>query len=402
MALPPPAAMMALPPPAAMMAVMPRALVSPWLTALPLAAGAWLLWRVRAPGGSDGGAAALSPPPHPPLLSVVIPARNEEAALPLLLASLRDQSRPADEVLVVDDASEDATAAVAAAGGARVVTPPPLPVGWVGKPWACHHGALAAAGDLLLFLDADVTLAPDALAGLLAEHRRRGGLVSVQPSHRTVALHEQLSAVCNVVVMMGTGAFTGPPHRPAAMAFGPCLLLDGADYAATGGHAHPTVRRQVAEDIALARRMRALGRPVTVLAGGEAVGFRMYPEGLAQLARGWEKMIGHGARRTPVPLAVVVAVWVTGALIGAGRGLRAGTAVARRRWSVPLLADAAVYGAWVVEMGWLFGRVGRWRRLTAVLFPAPLAAFVLLVTRSLGLVIRGRPASWHGREVPAG
>jgi 4,4'-diaponeurosporenoate glycosyltransferase len=334
-------------------------------------------------------------------VSVVIPARDEENALPRLLDSLRTQTRPADEILVVDDHSGDRTAAVAAAGGARVLGPPDLPPGWVGKTWACHHGAAAAVGDVLLFLDADVVLAPDALARLLVEHRRSGGLVSVQPSHRTVSLHEQLSAVCNVVAMMGTGAFSGPPRRRTDMAFGPCLLLGRDDYDATGGHAHPTVRLHVAEDMALARRMRALGRPVTVLAGGETVSFRMYPEGLRQLTHGWVKMIGGGARRTPAPLAVAVFVWVTGALLGARSGLSVVAAVARRRWSTELLADAVIYGAWATEMGWLFGRVGRWHRLTAMAFPAPLVAFVLLVARSLVLVLRGRPATWRGRTVPA-
>jgi 4,4'-diaponeurosporenoate glycosyltransferase len=332
----------------------------------------------------------------------VIPARDEEAALPVLLASLRDQSRLADEIVVVDDHSTDRTRAIASAAGAHVVVPPPLPPGWVGKTWACHHGADTAVGDLLLFLDADVRLAPGAIEGLVAEHGARGGIVSVQPSHHTTARHEQLSAVCNVVVMMGTGAFTGPPVRRPDMAFGPCLLIDRADYVAAGGHADPTVRFQVAEDIALARRLRALGRPVTVLAGGDVVSFRMYPDGLRQLADGWTKMLGNGARRAPLVPTLAVSVWITGALLGAGRGVAAVTAVARRRWTVRILGDAAVYGAWVAEMAWLFGRVGRWRRLTAACFPVPLAAFVILIARSALLLVRRRPATWRGRPVPAG
>jgi 4,4'-diaponeurosporenoate glycosyltransferase len=380
-------------------------------TAVPLAVGAWLLWRVRtlAPVSvaldtatsrvSDDASAASDPRPRPQLV-VVIPARNEERSLPLLLASLATQTLGPDEVIVVDDHSSDGTGVLARSAGATVIAPPPLPPGWLGKTWACHHGAMATNADLLLFIDADVALASGAIAGLVAEHAHGGGLVSVQPAHRTVELYEQLSAICNVVTLMGTGAFSGRPRRPVDMAFGPCLLIDRRDYDAIGGHAHPAARLQVAEDIAMARQMRALGRPVTVLAGGELVGFRMYPDGLGQLIEGWTKMIGNGARLTSWPLQVAVTIWVAGALLGARRGLSVLAAVATRRWRPDIAIDAAIYAAWVTEMAWLMGRVGRWRQVTSLAFPAPLAAFVVLVVRSAVLVARRRPAMWRGRAVP--
>lgn len=358
-----------------------------------LAAGAWLLARVRTP---------LPPPPRPPgkvpaswedRVAVVIPARDEAAALPALLGSLAAQTRPPGEVLVVDDGSTDGTAAVAAAWGARVLEAGTPPAGWTGKTWACHQGAAAAEGDVLVFLDADVTLAPDALDRLLAEPAAAAGAVSVQPSHRTERAHEQLSAVANVVALMGTGAFTGPPRRPAAMAFGPCILWRRAAYDAVGGHADPGVRGHVAEDIAMARKARAAGVPVTVLAGGDVVAFRMYPDGLGQLLAGWAKMLGQGARRTPPHLQLLVGLWVTGALLGAAR--LPAFALSRRA------GDAALYAAWVAEMAWLMGRAGRWRRWTPAVFPLPLLTFVAVFARSGWLALTDRPARWRGRPVSA-
>jgi 4,4'-diaponeurosporenoate glycosyltransferase len=387
-------------------------------TAVPLATGVWLLWRVQAPQAEGATRPARSPgrraparpaPPRPgdpagesrPTVSVIVPARDEEASLPRLLASLATQTRPADEVIVVDDHSSDATAALARAGGATVLAAPELRAGWVGKTAACATGARRATGDVLAFVDADVTFAPDALARLVDEHRRRGGIVSVQPRHDTVAAYEQLSAVCNLVVMMGTGAFTGWPHPDVDMAFGPCLLVGRDDYEMVGGHDHPSVRAQVAEDIAIARRVRAAGRPVTVLAGGDVVRFRMYPGGLRRLVEGWTKMLGTGLRQASPAVGLAVAVWVTGALVAAGRGAAALTALRRGRRRAGTAADVAVYGAWVAEMAWLLPRVGRWRRMTAVAFPVPLAAFVLFTLRGVTLVVTGRPATWRGRSVPA-
>jgi 4,4'-diaponeurosporenoate glycosyltransferase len=141
---------------------------------------------------------------------------------------------------------------------------------------------------------------------------------------------------------------------------------------------------------------------VTVLAGRDTVSFRMYPEGLGQLTAGWSKMLANGARRAPVPIGLAVAVWVTGALLGARSGGVVVAALVRRRRTPGLLRHATVYALWATQMGWLFARVGRWRRSTAIAFPLPLAAFVGLVGRSAVLLVRRRPATWHGRPVPVG
>ena len=65
----------------------------------------------------------------------------------------------------MDDGSTDATAGhrrahAARDGRVRLLAAPPLAEGWTGKVHACHHLAQAARGTHLLFVDADVRLAP--------------------------------------------------------------------------------------------------------------------------------------------------------------------------------------------------------------------------------------------------
>lgn len=95
-------------------------------------------------------------------MSVIIPTRNEAGAIARVLADL-----PADlvtEVLVVDSNSTDGTPEIAARMGARVVHEPRRGYGR-----ACLTGlALAAAPDVVVFLDGDYSDRPAELPRLLA------------------------------------------------------------------------------------------------------------------------------------------------------------------------------------------------------------------------------------------
>ncbi len=354
-------------------------------------AGAWLMWRVRPVPEVDASPRPPGPAPSPAqprTVSVVIPARDEEIALPGLLADLAEQTRQPNEVIVIDDGSRDTTAAVARRAGADVLRSEPVPAGWTGKAWACHQGSVAAGGEVLVFLDADVRLAPTAVERVLAWLERGGGLVSVQPFHDTERAYERLSAVANVVALMGSGACTGPPRRSPTVAFGPCLAISRLDYDLAGGHAHASVRHRVTEDIGLALRVTQTGRPVGVAAGRDLVTFRMYPGGWRQMVDGWTKMLAAGAAATPAPLAAAVGLWVTGALIAGTSGLR------------PRAKALAWYGAWAAQMHWMMRRTGTFGLRTAAAFPAPLVAFVALFVRSALAAVTGQAIRWRGRPVP--
>lgn len=109
-------------------------------------------------------------------VSVVIPALNEEATVADVVSAARASC--ADEVIVVDSDSTDATAANAEAAGATVLNwrdiAPEIPV-QPGKGEALWRGVLAAKGDIVVFLDADVTTVEavwvDRLAGAFVDKR---------------------------------------------------------------------------------------------------------------------------------------------------------------------------------------------------------------------------------------
>ncbi len=107
-------------------------------------------------------AAAASAAPGAPRLSVVVAVHDGGAVLPLALAALAASDLPRGEweLVVVDDASEDGSALLAAEHADVVVRLPGNPHG---PAYARNRGAEAARADLLVFVDADVTVHPDTL-----------------------------------------------------------------------------------------------------------------------------------------------------------------------------------------------------------------------------------------------
>jgi dolichyl-phosphate beta-glucosyltransferase len=99
----------------------------------------------------------------PPCLSIIVPAYNEAARLGTTLRAILDYLNDTErnaELIVVDDGSRDDTAAVGeravtecGAVSARVISYQPNR----GKGYAVRVGLLAAAADIALFSDADLS-----------------------------------------------------------------------------------------------------------------------------------------------------------------------------------------------------------------------------------------------------
>lgn len=110
-----------------------------------------------------------------PRVSVIMPNYNHAGSLERTIAAVRAQTAPPLEILFVDDCSTDDSVSVAEAAGVRVLSTPVNS----GPAAARNLGARLASGDVLLFLDSDVELAPTVIerATALLDARPEAGAV---------------------------------------------------------------------------------------------------------------------------------------------------------------------------------------------------------------------------------
>ena len=331
-------------------------------------------------------------------ITVCVPARDEATRLPELLGDLRAQTGvPALRVLVVDDESTDGTAAAAAAVigdddrfEIRTIPGPP-PAGWTGKAAACALAAdLAPEASILVFLDADVRLAPGALAAAAAYLRdRRLGLLSPWPKQIAITAAERRvqPLLCWSWAATLPVVAAAKSLRPSTVvACGQFLVVDAAAYRSIGGHA--AVATSVTEDLDLARTLRRHGHPTTVIAAGELAACRMYRDA-AELDAGYSRWLwsAHGSAAGGAAVAAVaVAAFVAPGVVAPSD---------RRAWIAYLAAVVSRLLARSLETGArpTIGDVG-----DAALHPVSVLDYVRLTWLS-HRAHRRRALGWKGRPL---
>jgi chlorobactene glucosyltransferase len=251
----------------------------------------------------------------PRSVSVLIPARNEAENIEACVRAVLANEHPLAEVLVFDDASTDATPEIVerlAAGDARVrlLRGDGLPSGWVGKAHACHRLAEAARGELLVFVDADVRLSPEALgriASLISG--ARADVVTAVPRQVMDSFAERLVLpLLHLTYTSWFPLFLVRWSRDVRFlaANGQLLAVTRDAYRSTGGFA--AVRGEVVEDMAFCRRAKSLGHGVVFADGHHMAACRMYASARG-VWEGFSKNLYPGLGARPFALGAVLGLY---------------------------------------------------------------------------------------------
>ncbi len=328
----------------------------------------------------------------PVSMSVLIPARNEEGniadAVSCVLASIGVNL----ELLVLDDHSTDRTRNIldsVADPRLRVLDGSPLPPGWSGKQHACAALAAEAGHPLMVFVDADVRLSPDALlriAGFMQRHPRTA-LASGFPRQVTVGWSERLLLPLIHVMLLcylpiPLGILLRAPSLGAGC--GQLFVARQEAYRAAGGHS--AIRASRHDGITLPRAFRRAGCATGLFDATEVASCRMY-ETPALL---WEGLTKNATEGMATPAALPV--WTV--LLGLGHVLPPVMALV-----APSPLSFGAYGCGLMIRLILALRF-RQSFLGALLHPVSVLALLAVQWASLFRALRGAPSTWRGRAYP--
>jgi protoporphyrinogen oxidase/GT2 family glycosyltransferase len=283
-----------------------------------------------------------------PDLSVIVPVHNGAGFLRTTLTALRGSSLEPDrwELIVVDDSSSDGSAKTSAWAADRVVC---LTGGPRGPAFARNRGAEVARGRILAFVDADVSIHPDALQRFINVFDQHPDVSAVFGAYDLApAAPGLVSQYRNLVHRYVHEREAGP----ASTFWAGCGAVGAAVFSGSGGF-DESRGREALEDIELGYRLSAGGHRIL-----------LDPEIQGRHLKRWSlrSMIITDVWRRGIP-------WVR-LLLNQKQTPTATLNIRRSEQACTLLVASAV----VAVLGWLWTGAGSWLAVAALCLSTTLVA----------------------------
>lgn len=330
-----------------------------------------------------------------PLVSILIPLRNEEANVASLVANLRQLSYPSLEILFLDDQSTDQTKqllteAIQDDTRFQYYSGSSLRENWVGKVFACHQLQQLANGKYLLFLDADVRLAPPTIEKALSLMMKKnaqlltGFSAFVLPNFLSTLFIPLQHFVTHFHLPLFVANYTR--FVPATAAHGAFMFFEKEAYQSIGGH--EAVAFSLVEDVHIARQMKKEGYRVILANITDDVSCQMYDHNQA-VWQGFLKNTYNGLGKSPL-LVMILTLFYAFFYVLPGFWLLFGIATFDPMYFIP-------YGLTVIHraiVDWQTNQ--RWQ--TAFWMPVSAVALITLMHASMWKSITKQSYEWKGRS----
>ncbi len=332
--------------------------------------------------------------PDLPSFTIVVPARNEAATLGPAMRSLLGLDYPNFNVIAIDDRSEDGTGHLLEGFNdpkLTVLHVTELPPGWLGKNHALHMGARRATGDWLLFTDADIVFAPDALrhtATALAETGADHLCALPRLTGASPALKIALPVFSLCFALAQRPWRASNPQSRAYIGIGAFNLVRKTAYTAVGGH--EKIANAPHDDLELGKSVKKAGYRQECLAADESLSVQWYST-LPQFIRGLEKG-SFAVLDYRLTLVVLVSLELLGLFLWpfAGLFLLHGTALVLDAIAAGLMLALGAYGSHRLHFSPLYG------------LAYPLGSIIMVITLwNSALKVRRRGGlEWRGTFYP--
>lgn len=240
-----------------------------------------------------------------PSVAVIIPVRNEEAEVEAALRSVLRLDYPALQVVVINDRSTDSTPLILqrvaeAHPRLTLITITDLPEGWLGKNHALYQGYLSTTTEWMLFTDADVLFAPQALkkAMYYAEEKRLDHLVVMpEVTSRSTLFKSVMTTFALMLDVRQRPWAVSNPKSGASIGIGAFNLVRRTAYERAGTHTALSLRPD--DDLKLGQRIKRTGGRADILYGNGEVSLQWYTS-LGEFMRGLMKNTFSVANYNPL------------------------------------------------------------------------------------------------------
>ena len=239
----------------------------------------------------------VTPIAKEPSVSILIPARNEEENIGTLLEQLSTLEYSIREIIVYNDQSDDETESIVNHWATlqptiKIINGQQLPQGWLGKNYACHQLAQVATGDILLFLDADVSVKKDFIERSISHFQKYElHLLSIFPKQIVKSFGEKISVpLMNWILLslLPLSLIRKSKNEAFSAANGQFMMFKAATYKAIWPH--EKCKSHKVEDIAIMRLFKQKNFDCDTRLGDNDISCRMYV-GLDVAIEGFTKNI---------------------------------------------------------------------------------------------------------------
>ena len=347
----------------------------------------WMFFNTKPPSRKNG-----------PQVSILIPCRNEEDNIGRCLNSLLRQDYENFEIVVLDDNSEDSTWEIISNYASKhdnikVFQGKPLPDDWNGYPHAMHQLAQHAAGEILIFTDADTQHSKTSVSwgvtnilyhdvDYLSGYTRQ---IFASMSDAMVVINIFLNTVILLPLWL-----VKPTKSPSfAMALGQYMCFKRESYLRYGGF--EIVKDKITCDVYMARELKRRGGTQIFLDAKAQVRCMMYHsfrDAVVGISRNIYDFFERKASPVYILIPFVIAFMLMPPLLAAGLAIA----------GVPLPATLVI-GLLILAASWSLVLINRRVPFYAILlYPMQFAVLIYIAFISVHNQRSGKGHIWKGRK----